>query len=89
MNFASVTDIAIPEGDVTKIQDADMTVLWEQRPKEYIFIIEADNGIEKAQREFSIIVEPANNSLFTFAVQVENELELIQKQFSIERGVTE
>lgn len=33
MDFTSVTDIAIPEGEVTKIQDADMTVLWEKKRK--------------------------------------------------------
>ena len=56
MDFASVTDIAIPEGEVTKIQDADMTVLWKHRPKEYRFIVQAQLGTEITQREFVMTV---------------------------------
>lgn len=89
MDLADVTDIALPEGDVLKIEDESGRVLWEKKLKEYTLVIQADNGIEKAQKEFSIIVEPSNNSLFAFAVQIKNELEFIQQQFSIEMEAEE
>ena len=55
MDFASVTDIAIPEGDVMKIQDADMTVLWE-KIKVYTFVVQAQNSWETTSKEFTITV---------------------------------
>ena len=55
MDFASVTDIAIPEGDVIKIQDADMTVLW-NKIKVYTFVVQAQNSLETTLKQLTITV---------------------------------
>ena len=60
MDFVSVTDIAIPEGEVTKIQDADMTVLWKKGEVRFIGICVVPSEYTlcgNMTRQFRVIIE--------------------------------
>lgn len=44
MNFSTVKELKIPEGNVTKITDASGKVLWEAGPTANVFGVRWDTG---------------------------------------------